>query len=105
MKICLRYEVPAFHLLSRRVRTLMCVLVCCISGTILLAQPQKKGMPMEQAATWKDMDGNPINAHGAGVLYYDGVYYLFGEIKKGPTRLVPGQSWEAYRVEKRCTPR
>ena len=24
-----------------------------------------------------------INAHGAGVLHYNGVYYLFGEIKKG----------------------
>lgn len=53
---------------------------------------------MEQAAIWKDTDGNPINAHGAGVLYHDGVYYLFGEIKKGRTWLVPGQSWEAYRV-------
>jgi len=39
-----------------------------------------------------------INAHGAGVLYHNGVYYLFGEIKKGRTRLVPGQRWEDYRV-------
>src|SRR6185437_7946202 len=48
---------------------------------------------------WMDTDGQRINAHGAGVLYHDGVYYLFGEIKKGPTRLVPGKSWEDYRVE------
>jgi beta-xylosidase len=45
-----------------------------------------------------DTDGNFINAHGAGVLYHDGVYYLFGEIKKGKTWLVAGQSWEDYRV-------
>jgi beta-galactosidase len=47
---------------------------------------------------WLDADGHPIDAHGAGVLFHDGVYYLFGEIKKGPTRLVPGQNWEDYRV-------
>ena len=39
-----------------------------------------------------------INAHGAGVLYKDGVYYLFGEIKKGATWRVPNQGWEDYRV-------
>jgi beta-galactosidase len=48
---------------------------------------------------WMDTDGHFINAHGAGVLLHDGVYYLFGEIKRGPTRLVPGQNWEDYRVE------
>jgi beta-xylosidase len=47
---------------------------------------------------WLDTDGHFINAHGAGVLYYNGVYYLFGEIKKGKTWLVPGQDWEDYRV-------
>lgn len=55
-------------------------------------------MSLTQAAVWQDTDGNPINAHSAGVLYHDGVYYLFGEIKKGKTWLVPGQSWEDYRV-------
>jgi len=46
----------------------------------------------------KDNAGNPVNAHGAGILYHDGTYYLFGEIKKGKTWLVPGQQWEDYRV-------
>jgi beta-xylosidase len=46
----------------------------------------------------KDTRGNPVNAHGAGILKYKGVYYLFGEIKKGKTWLVPGQNWEDYRV-------
>lgn len=45
-----------------------------------------------------DIDGKPVNAHGAGVLFYKGVYYLFGEVKNGKTWLVPGQSWEDYRV-------
>lgn len=54
---------------------------------------------LEEGPQWQDTDGRPINAHGAGVLFHEGVWYLFGEIKKGPTRLVPGQSWEDYRVE------
>ena len=45
-----------------------------------------------------DTDKNPVNAHGAGILYYNGIYYLFGEIKKGKTWRVPKQSWEDYRV-------
>jgi beta-xylosidase len=45
-----------------------------------------------------DTDGKPVNAHGAGVLYYKGVYYLFGEVKKGKTWLVPKQNWEDFRV-------
>ncbi|GAA3990383.1 glycoside hydrolase family 43 protein [Mucilaginibacter dorajii] len=45
-----------------------------------------------------DTDGKPVNAHGPGVMYHQGVYYLFGEIKNGKTWLVPGQNWEDYRV-------
>jgi Glycosyl hydrolases family 43 len=47
---------------------------------------------------WRDTDGDFINSHGAGVLYYKGTYYLFGEIKKGKTWRVPNQDWEDYRV-------
>ena len=45
-----------------------------------------------------DTDKKLINAHGAGILYHNGIYYLFGEIKKGKTWRVPKQSWEDYRV-------
>ena len=30
---------------------------------------------------WLDTDGNPINAHGGGVLYHNGTYYWYGEHK------------------------
>ena len=30
---------------------------------------------------WLDTNGVPINAHGAGLLHHDGVYYWFGEHK------------------------
>lgn len=61
-------------------------------------QPQTIQPPVITGEEWKDTDGNLINAHGAGVLYYDKTYYLFGEIKKGTTWFVPNQSWEDYRV-------
>ena len=54
--------------------------------------------PMRNGDIWKDTEGNPINAHGGGLLLHDGVYYWFGEIKKGGTWLVPEQQWEDYRV-------
>jgi len=45
-----------------------------------------------------DINGRFVNAHGAGILFFNNMYYLFGEIKKGKTWLVPGQQWEDYRV-------
>lgn len=36
---------------------------------------------------WLDTDGNPIQAHGGGILYDDrsSMYYWYGEYKDGPT--------------------
>jgi hypothetical protein len=59
---------------------------------------QVKIPPMLNKSIWKDTEGNPINAHGGGMLLHNGTYYWFGEIKKGKTWLVPGQQWEDYRV-------
>lgn len=50
-------------------------------------------------AQWLDMDGNPINAHGGGVLYHEGTYYWYGEYKKGKTILPEGATWERYRTD------
>lgn len=35
---------------------------------------------------WIDAHGQPIQAHGGGLLYLDGVWYWYGEDKSGPTR-------------------
>jgi beta-xylosidase len=40
----------------------------------------------ENAQVWPDNDGVHINAHGAGILYHDGKYYMFGEFKVEGTR-------------------
>src|SRR5580765_7634165 len=49
---------------------------------------------------WKDTNGNPINAHGGGLLYYNDTYYWYGEYKKGETtRVAYVTTWEDYRVK------
>jgi hypothetical protein len=47
---------------------------------------------------WNDVDGNPINAHGGGIMFHQGIYYWFGEYKKGASWRVPSVDWECYRV-------
>lgn len=62
-------------------------------------QQQPEVTAFRPGAVWKDTDGNFINAHGGGMLFHEGTYYWFGEIKKGITWRVPYiTSWEAYRV-------
>lgn len=49
---------------------------------------------------WLDTEGKPINAHGGGVLYSDGTYYWYGEIKEGKTYLPDcNKSWGGTRVD------
>ncbi len=48
---------------------------------------------------WNDTDGNPINAHGGGVLYHNGTYYWYGEYKGKHTYRSPNVDWDCYRTE------
>mgnify|MGYP004449613017 FL=1 len=50
-------------------------------------------------AVWNDTDGNPINAHGGGIMYHDGTYYWYGEYKGHHTYRSPGVGWECYRTD------
>lgn len=50
--------------------------------------------------TWRDTDGNPIDAHGGCILFLEGVYYWYGEAKTGPTFLPDcNKSWGGTRVD------
>lgn len=53
-----------------------------------LASEKKEFIPKE---IWVDTDGNPINAHGGGILYHEGTYYWYGEFKDGATTNIDGQ--------------
>lgn len=48
---------------------------------------------------WLDTQSHPINAHGGGVMYHDGVYYWYGEYKGEFTYRSPGVGWDCYRTE------
>ena len=48
---------------------------------------------------WLDTSGNPINAHGGGIMYHNGKYYWYGEYKKDKTVLPEGAEWESYRTD------
>ncbi|HZQ43098.1 MAG TPA: glycoside hydrolase family 43 protein [Acidobacteriaceae bacterium] len=71
-------------------------LSCALATTLLLCAPQcvraqdaaaQPGSslvsppPFRPGELWPDTSGVPINAHGAGFLFHDGVYYWFGEFK------------------------
>lgn len=49
---------------------------------------------------WRDTDGQPINAHGGGLLFHGGTYYWYGEIKTGKTWAPESnKGWGGTRVE------
>jgi hypothetical protein len=49
---------------------------------------------------WLDTAGRPINAHGGGILFFQGVYYWYGEFKSGRTFLPDSnKSWGGTRVD------
>jgi len=69
-------------------------------NAFLLLNAQSNVREIISGEIWKDLNNQPINAHGGGILYYNHTYYWFGEIKKGKTWKVPGvSSWEDYRVD------
>jgi beta-xylosidase len=59
----------------------ICLLVIAFSTVLILkAQNDKQFSPGE---IWKDNTGTHINAHGGGILFYNGIYYWYGEHKIG----------------------
>ncbi len=58
----------------------------------------KKNTHFIPGEVWNDDEGNPINAHGGGIMYHQGIYYWFGEYKEGVSWKVPTVDWECYRV-------
>lgn len=46
----------------------------------LVIFPQEKSNSLiKPGEVWRDSEGNHINAHGGGILFYQGSYYWFGE--------------------------
>lgn len=68
-----------------------------------LARPSEQTSLQNQflpGKIWQDTDGHPINAHGGGIVFSDGVYYWYGEAKSGHTFLPDcNKSWGGTRVD------
>jgi len=68
---------------------------CAASATESVSQPEVK-----QGTVWLDTSGRPINAHGGGILFYQGIYYWYGENKEGLSWMPKcNHSWDGYRVD------
>lgn len=72
------------------------VAVCALGTVHIQAQKNEFFRPKE---VWNDTEGNPINAHGGGILYHKGTYYWYGEYKVGKTVLPSDATWERYRTD------
>jgi hypothetical protein len=73
-------------------------------GTVLAAAgasaPATTSPRFVPGEIWRDTGGEPINAHGGGVLYHEGVFYWYGESKSGRTYLPDcNKSWGGTRVD------
>lgn len=63
--------------------------------------------PTQQAthpnrACWLDTDGNPIQAHGGGMLVHEGFYYWYGEDRSGVVRQISVDRKRREAVGVRC---
>src|SRR5216684_2192237 len=85
---------PSSKILVFRVFALLVLGLCPAAGA---ASASREFMPGE---IWRDASGDPINAHGGGILFYEGVYYWYGEHKSGRT-VAPefNKSWGGTRVD------
>lgn len=62
------------------VRMLLLVVVCI--GLLPIQMRAQKNSYIIPGEVWKDTDGNPINAHGGGLLYHDGLTTGMENIKR-----------------------
>jgi len=61
---------------------------------------QVKKSSFKPGEVWEDEKGLHINAHGGGILFHQGTYYWYGEIKEGETYLPEcNRSWGGTRVD------
>jgi Glycosyl hydrolases family 43 len=82
-------------------RSFLCGLgLLALAAPFTFAEEQKPATHIRPGDAWLDTDGNRINAHGGGILFHQGTYYWYGEIKQGKTYLPDvNKSWGGTRVD------
>ena len=73
-------SIPTLHRLL-----IFAAICCCVSAADRTASASSSFRPGE---LWPDTDGVHVNAHGGGVLVYNGTYYWFGESRDRGTKAV-----------------
>jgi hypothetical protein len=77
---------------------LLCSVLLAGAGVCASASAAASG-EFAPGQVWLDTAGRPIDAHGGGLLYHNGVYYWHGEVKQGRTYLPKvNQAWGGTRV-------
>ena len=56
-------------------------IIILVFSTCLTKAQQINYKSFNPGEVWLDTNGKPINAHGAGILYYNNLFYWFGEHK------------------------
>lgn len=74
-------------------------LLLLLAGVCAMPAQAQQNRFIRPGEVWTDTDGNPINAHGGGILYHEGTYYWYGEYKAGKTVLPEWATWECYRTD------
>jgi beta-xylosidase len=91
---------PEMQKFAGRTFTLMAAVVL---ANLFCGQTLADGIKTSEFApglVWRDSGGNPINAHGGGMLFSEGVYHWYGEFKTGKTYLPDcNKSWGGTRVD------
>ena len=57
---------------------------------------------MKNGTIWKDIDGNPIQAHGGMLLQHQGTWYWYGENKSGASHQTAAGKWRVDVVGISC---
>lgn len=76
------------------------ILLVCLVTIFISACTRTSQRGIVPGTVWYDVEGNPINAHGGGIMYHDEVYYWYGEYKGDSTYLLDWvKTWECWRAD------
>jgi len=82
---------------NRRVIT---VLMLSVISAFIFSGCHSEKKSLKPGEQWLDNNGQPINAHGGGILFHEGTYYWYGEMKQGETYLPEcNKKWGGTRVD------
>ena len=67
--------------MSKKIKVIgLYLFLCLFFQAVLWGQISSIGnKDIVSGELWKDTDGNVINAHGGGIIFYKGKYYWYGE--------------------------